>query len=60
MVYDIILGIVGVASVLGAIVVYRNAYYIDSNGTVRDIFPFWKLVVFSYAVSAVALIGILL
>lgn len=60
MVYDIILGIVGVSAVLGAALVYKCGYYVDSNGTVRDIFPFWKLMVFSYAISVVTMIGILL
>ena len=60
MVYDIILGIVGVASVLGAVVVYGNAYYIDSNGTVRNIFPLWKVVLFACAISVVTFTGILL
>ena len=60
MVYDIILGIVGVASVLGAVLVYKDGYYIDSNGTIRDVFPPWKLVAFMWAVSAVTMIGILL
>lgn len=60
MVYDIILALVGALSIELVFWIYRDWYWIDRNGTVRDVLPFWKAVLFACAILVVTIIGILL
>ena len=60
MVYDIILALIGTALIVAATWLYCTAYRVDQNGTIRDAFPYWKLVTFCYGVAAITMIGILL